>query len=191
MEIKNFFKKAKWDNIIISILTLAIGILCVVMPNRAGDVLCIVFGVFLIAMGVALFTRYFVVGEIFGQHLIALSIVAIVMGTFCLVYPESLKDILTVLFGLFIVIDSVSSIADSIYCARAKIKGWVVLFVLSIATAVLGVVVMFATFDAVMIFAGISLIVDSIESLVLTIIFSRKIKQAKKQIFDDNEIIIK
>lgn len=181
--VKNFFKKVKWDSIIISILTLVIGILCVAMPDRAGDVLCIVFGSFLIGMSIGLFVRYFTVDRLFGEHLIISAIAMFILGIFCLVYPNSLQGILTVLFGLFIVMDSVSSLTDSIYCAKVKIRGWSVLFVLSILTACLGISVMFSNFDTVMIFAGCSLIIEGVKRFVLTLVYSHKIKQAKKQLF--------
>ena len=76
-EFKNFCKKIKWDSIIISILTLIIGVLCVVMPEKSGDVLTIVFGSFLIAMGVAIIIRLFTIDSFFGEHLLLLSILSI------------------------------------------------------------------------------------------------------------------
>lgn len=193
-EIKKFFKKFKWDSILIAVLTIAIGILCVVLPSTTGDVLCIVFGSFLIAMAVALFIRFFSIGRLLGAHLLVCSAVMLVLGLFCLIYPNSIQSILTVLFGLFIVVDSISSLSESIYCAKAKVKGWSVLFVFSILTIALGVGVMFSTFDTVMIFAGCSLIIEGVKRFVLTLSFSHKIRQAKKeinkQLDKENDIII-
>lgn len=187
---KEFFKKVKWDSIIISTLTIVLGILCVVMPNRIADVLCIVFGCSLIAMSIALFVRYFAFDIILGQHILISAVVMCISGVFCLIYPNSLQNILTVLFGIFIVVDSISTIEDSIYCAKANIKGWLVLMILSMLTLVLGIAVMFSTFDTVMIFAGCSLIIEGVKRLVLTLVYSHKIKTAKKQILNNNEIII-
>lgn len=187
--IKAFFRRIKWDSIIVSLLSIAIGILCVVMPDRAGDVLCLVYGASLIAISVALFVSYFVYDRLFGAHLLITAVVTLILGIFCLVYPNALQNILTVLLGLFIVIDSASSLADSMYCAKAKIRGWSVLFVLSILTAALGVSVMFANFDAVMIFAGCALIFEGVKRFVLTIVYSRKIKAAKKKLYQKEDII--
>ena len=89
---------------------------------------------------------------------------------------------MTVLFGMFIVLDSVSSLSDSIYLCKAKIRGWTVLFVLSLITIILGVSVMFSSFETVMIFAGCSLIIEGVRKFVTTLIYSRKIKVAKKQL---------
>ena len=42
---------------------------------------------------------------------------------------------------------------------------------------------MFGTFETITLFAGISLIIDGVESLILTIVYSYRIKKAKKQLF--------
>lgn len=194
-KVQGFFKKVKWDSIIIATLTIVFGILCVAMPTRAGDVLCIVFGAMLLTMSVALFVRFFAVDRFFGANLLIAAAVMLILGIFCLVYTSTLQSILTVLFGIFIFVDSMTSLTDSILCAKAKIKGWWVLFVLSILTACLGICVIFSNFDTVMIFAGCSLIIEGLRRLVTTLVFSHKIKQAKKQLSqtqNDNpdEIII-
>lgn len=181
-KVQGFFKKVKWDSIIIATLTIVFGILCVAMPTRAGDVLCIVFGAMLLTMSVALFVRFFTVYRFFGANLLIAAAVMLILGIFCLVYTSTLQSILTVLFGIFIFVDSMTSLTDSILCAKAQIKGWWVLFVLSILTACLGVCVIFSNFDTVMIFAGCSLIIEGLRRLVTTLVFSHKIKQAKKQL---------
>ena len=93
----------------------------------------------------------------------------------------SLRDLLTVIFGIFIVIDGSTSIADSIECARAHVEGWVGMLILSVVTVVLGGLVMFGPFDTVMIFAGISLIIDGICDIIMICVFSHKVREAKKK----------
>lgn len=179
---KNFCKKVKWDSFIISILSIVIGILCVAMPSRSADIICIIFGCALIAIGITLFVRFISFESIFGEHILIFAIIMIIFGIFCLVYPNMIKSMMTVLCGIYIIIDSASSLNDSIYLARAEYKGWLVLFILSLACIVLGVCVMFSTFDTVVIFAGVSLIIEGVKRFALTIIYSKKIKEAKDYI---------
>lgn len=188
-KIKEFFKRAKWDSIIIAVLTVLVGILCVAVPSRIADVLCIVFGISLIAMSIAVFVRYFAYGKFLGEYFLVSAIVMLALGVFCLVYPNTIQGILTVVFGLFIIADSIESLTDSICCAKAKIKGWIVLLVISLITMVLGAIVMFSTFETVMIFAGCSLIIEGVRRFIVTCVFSSRIKQAKKQLQNlDDEI---
>lgn len=113
----------------------------------------------------------------------------ILLGTFCLTNPKNIMKVLTVLFGLYIVIDGTTSIVDSVYCAKAKIKGWGLLLVLAILSIGLGTAVMFSTFDTIMIFAGCSLIIDGVCDIIETIVFSHKIKEAKKKLLEGSKII--
>ncbi|MGN1258638.1 MAG: HdeD family acid-resistance protein [Christensenellales bacterium] len=187
--IKEKLKKFKWDSIIISVLTIVVGILCVALPAKAGNVLCLVFGYALIVMGIGLIIKYFTEVQLFSERLIIFGILMIIWGIFCLVYPNIIKGAVTVMFGLFIVVDSLSSLSDSIYCARAKVKGWPILLTLSILTIILGISVMFSNFSAVVIYAGISLIVEGVKRLIITLTYSRKIKQAKSTIVNDAIIL--
>lgn len=190
-EAKKFFKKVKWDSIITSILTILVGILCVAMPEGSAKVICIVFGISLLIIGATLLVRYFVFDPLFGGSLLIVSMAMIISGIFCLVNLAAVQSILTVLIGLFILVNSISSLADSVYCARARISGWWALLTLSILTAALGVAVMFSNFSTVMIFAGVSLIVDGATYLITTIAFNHKIKQAKKVLLDKaNDIVL-
>lgn len=187
--IKEFLKKLKWENIIVAILTICFGILCIALPNSVGNVLCIVFGSFLIAIGCSLLIKYFAFDRLIGASVLILSITTITLGIFCIIYPSSLQEILTVLIGLFIIISSLSILCDSIYCAKTKQTGWAILFILSLITCILGIIVMFGTFETITLFAGISLIIDGVETLILTIVYSFKIKNAKKRLFSlRNEI---
>lgn len=57
------------------------------------------------------------------------------------------------------------------------------MFILSLITAIMGVFVMFfSTFDFVMVFAGVSLIVEGVRRLVITLTFSSRIREAKRQV---------
>lgn len=181
-----FLKKLKWDSLTVAIAAIVMGILCVVMPTGIGDVLCIAFGCLLIATSIVLFVRLFTFNGLFGANLLISAVVSFISGIFCLVYPGVLQSVLTVLFGLFILIDSLASLSDAILCAKAQTKGWVLLFILSLITACLGVAVMFSTFETVMIFAGVSLIFEGVERLVITLIYSHKIKEAKKIVLGDD-----
>lgn len=186
---KEFFKKVKWDSIIISILTIALGILCVALPKTSGDAICIVFGCSLIAVGLMMFIRFFAYEHILGEYLFILAMLTVILGVFCLVYPNAIKSVVTILFGLYIVVDASVSLSDSISLARARIKGWFLLFILSLLSVCLGIVVMFSNFETVMIFAGISLILGGVRRMAMTLTFSKKVRDAKKKLLDNQEHI--
>lgn len=188
-KVKKFFTKLKWENIIAAILAIVVGVLFIILPKDSADVLCLIAGILLIFAGSFTLVAYIFSGFFLGAHLLIVGIMLILLGTFCLANPENIMEVLTVLFGLYIVIDGTTSIVDSVYCAKAKIKGWGLLLVLAILSIGLGTVVMFSTFDTIMIFAGCSLIIDGVCDIVETIVFSHKIKEAKKKLLEGSKII--
>lgn len=182
-ELRKCLNKCKWDSYVIAALSIVVGILAMVFPDEAGNILCLVAGIALIVAGIALFIRFLAYGGLmFGGYALIMTVTTIALGVFCLVYPELIKGILTVLFGIFIIVDSADSMAESIEVSRVHMPGWFCMFILSLVTAMLGVCVMFSKFDTVMIFAGISLVVDGVRNLVMTIVFSSKIRKARKEL---------
>ena len=168
-EIKRQIKIAKWDKVITALLAVIIGVLFIVLPDSSSDVLCAISGIVLMVAGVVAIVAFASYGFFFSGH--------------------ALKDLLTVIFGIFIVIDGSTSIADSIECARAHVEGWVGMLILSVVTVVLGGLVMFGPFDTVMIFAGISLIIDGICDIIMICVFSHKVREAKKILHDKDDVI--
>lgn len=181
-ELKKAFRKCKWDSILAASLAIIVGILFIVLPSASANVLCAVAGILLIAVGVFSVVAFISGGLLFGGSALIFGLAFLLSGLFFLIHPEMIKGILTVLFGIFIVADGASTMVDSIYCAKARVQGWFWLLLLSAISIVLGCVVTFGTFDTVMLFAGISLIVDGIGDLIITLFFSHKIKEAKKTI---------
>ena len=188
-KVKKFFTKLKWENIIAAILAIVVGVLFIILPKDSADVLCLIAGILLIFAGSFTLVAYIFSGFFLGAHLLIVGIMLILLGIFCLANPENIMEVLTVLFGLYIVIDGTTSIVDSVYCAKAKIKGWGLLLVLAILSIGLGTAVMFSTFDTIMIFAGCSLIIDGVCDIIETIVFSHKIKEAKKKLLEGSKII--
>ena len=90
-ELKKQFKLAKWDSILISAIVIAVGVLCIAMPDRSADVLCVVFGCSLLAIGITVFVKSVLYGGLFTSTAIVLSISLTVTGIFCLVNPVYLN----------------------------------------------------------------------------------------------------
>ena len=191
MEKQNIFKKLKWDSIIVAALTIILGLLCVILPKGSGTALTYIFGAALVAMGITAVVRYFWGLRLISDMSLVIGTLMITLGVFTLINPSAIQAILVVLLGVFIIIDSMTEISESIYCARANVSGWFWLFLASVLTLVLGIVVAFSNFETVMILAGIALIIEGLKRLIITLVCAGKIREAKKQLMNAaNEIII-
>lgn len=180
--IRGYFKALKWRSLIVAFSAVLLGLLFILTPQASANVICYVAGILLLASGIAAVATYLASGRLFGSYALVSGIVLLVCGVFCLLRPEIVQGLLTVLFGVFLVIDGMMSVQDGVDCARAKLSGWWVLALLGAITIVLGCVVLFGKFDSIMLLAGISLIIDGVFDLIATLVFSKRIRTARQKL---------
>ena len=171
--IRGYFKALKWRSLIVAFSAILLGLLFILTPQASADVICYVAGILLLASGVAAVISYLASGRLFGSY-------ALVSGI--LLRPEIIQGLLTVLFGVFLVIDGMMTLQDGVDCARARLAGWWVPALLGAVTIALGCVVLFGKFDSIMLLAGISLIVDGVFDLIVTFAFSKRIRTAREKL---------
>ena len=180
--IRGYFKALKWRSLIVAFSAILLGLLFILTPQTSANVICYVAGILLLASGIAAVISYLASGRLFGSYALVSGIVLLVCGVFCLLRPEVIQGLLTVIFGVFLIIDGMVTLQDGIDCARAKLGGWWVLAVLAVITIALGCVVLFGKFDSIMLLAGISLIVDGVFDLIVTFAFSKRIRTAREKL---------
>ena len=173
--IRGYFKALKWRSLIVAFSAILLGLLFILTPQASADVICYVAGILLLASGIAAVISYLASGRLFGSYALVSGIVLLVCGVFCLLRPEIIQGLLTVLFGVFLVLDGMD-------CARARLAGWWVPALLGAVTIALGCVVLFGKFDSIMLLAGISLIADGVFDLIVTLAFSKRIRTAREKL---------
>lgn len=180
--LKDYLKKIKWESLFTALFAVVVGILFLVFPSSSSYILCYTAGAIFITLGVVYIIRYITGNYIFGSYMLLLSILLLIVGIFCLSRPNVIQAIITVIFGIFLIIDGVIKMQEGVEYSRVPVKGWWTVILFAIASIALGIVVMFGTFENVMIFAGVSLIVDGVFDFITTLVFSSKIRQVEKEI---------
>ncbi len=180
--LKNFFKKVKWESLLVSIVAIAFGIVFVALPESSGNGVCYALGAIFICLGSFLLVRHFIVDWLFFSNLFVLGALMITAGILCFAKPELTKSILTVIFGGYLIIDGFSQLQDGVNCVNQKVKGAWWLFILAIISILFGCIVAFGTFDYIMMVCGISLIIEGICNIITTLKFSTYIKKTEKNI---------
>ena len=121
--IRGYFKALKWRSLIVAFSAVLLGLLFILTPQASADVICYVAGILLLASGIAAVISYLASGRLFGSYALVSGIVLLVCGVFCLLRPEIIQGLLTVLFGVFLVIDGMMTLQDGVDCARARLAG--------------------------------------------------------------------
>ena len=110
--IRGYFKALKWRSLIVAFSAILLGLLFILTPQASADVICYVAGILLLASGIAAVISYLASGRLFGSYALVSGIVLLVCGVFCLLRPEIIQGLLTVLFGVFLVIDGMMTLQD-------------------------------------------------------------------------------
>ena len=183
-ELKKQFRLFQIERIVYALLMAAMGVLFILMPAQSANVLCTITGVVLLSVGLVLVITYFMRTVLFGGLSLVFGMLLTLSGILCLIHPEVVQSLLTVLMGLIVIVDGSSLFMNSIECARVKIKGWFWMLLLSLLVLALGGVVLFGNFTAVMYVAGCALIIDALSKVIITLVFGNRIHEAHKQIHD-------
>lgn len=131
--------------VLLSILYVVLGLVLLIWPVTVMDVLCYLTGGILLLYGV-----FAIVGfcraeaRTAGSFLtLLLGIVAAAVGAVLLLQPALFQSILTIILGIYILIDGLLNLMRALELRRMEHGGWTIYLVLSLITVVLGLVVVF------------------------------------------------
>ncbi|MCC8042889.1 MAG: DUF308 domain-containing protein [Oscillospiraceae bacterium] len=181
------FLKENITNLVICLCEIVIGIVLIVNPVGFTSGVIIAMGIFLLILGIANAIGYFrtppeVAAR--GQGL-TLGIIYLAIGIFCVANSRwfvAVFPLLTVLYGVFILVMGLVKIQWMVNLIRLKRKQWFVALVSAIISLGAAFIIFnnpFATTAALWTFSAIMLIVDAILDII-TIFYKNKVESDAK-----------
>ncbi len=164
-------KKLKWNLILMSVLYLALGIFLLLVPGTALNVVCYALGAVVLICAVVQLVRYFVVERgIFQSQLTLISgLVCLGLGAFLIIRSDIVVRILPIVFGLFVIFDSLGRIQNALELRRCNYESWKGFLLLALLSIALGVVMIlnpFGTMETLVMAIGIILIIEGALNLL-------------------------
>lgn len=164
---KKFAKDVLTDFALMSVLFILLGVLFLVFPETSGKMVCYILAGVLCILGVIRIVNYFLaeVASESYQPDFTVGIVLFGFGIFIFAKPQVILSILPIAVGISVLLDSLLKLQSAIDMLRMKSSGWWVMLILTLITAVLGVIMLvnpFATAAVFLQFIGISLIVTGL-----------------------------
>ena len=187
---KEMWRQFRKGAIAVSCCMLALGILMVLWPDISALTICIILGIFCIAAGMYAMVRYFKLGVagLFFRSDLSFGICSILLGVLLLLHPYGAMIFLPIAAGFFMIIGSVLDIQVSIEMRRLHFGNWGVMLILGIINIIFAFLLLMNPFQGasvLVIFVGISLVVDSIQNFYSIYCISKAIKASKSnQIID-------
>ena len=179
-----FFSHIKWTYVIISVFFLALGVLLLVRPESSLTVICRCLGVLTALFGVVRILQYILrkPDHIGQRYDLAGGLFCLLIAALLIFRAKEVAAILSVIVGIFILIDSVFKLQVSLDARRADIGAWALMLILTCVSLVLGILLVFDTFKGqaiISIIMGCALIYDALADLFTMFYVSRIVKNVK------------
>lgn len=191
-KLKQALKKFRIQASVAAVALIIIGLMFIIFRDTSLDIICYVAGALLAVWGVLCLVTFFATGMGRAQAGdLTLGLTLILIALILFIKPWVITGIITVLFGIALIVDGAVKLQQFVAMNKAKIKSrWAVLAI-AIISLVLGILIVFDPFGgAIMIFAGISLIVAGVMDLcAIGITKNFKVKSEENIIdLDDDDI---
>ena len=135
------FKRIKWSYVVLSVMFLLLGIYLVVNPETSLIMICRILGAAMAVFGVMKIVLYFI-REVEGVAIrfdFAVGLFCIILGALMLWRAPALTDVLSVMIGLLVLVDSVFKLQVAVDSRRMGAHSWWVTLVCTVVCLVLGV----------------------------------------------------
>ena len=177
-------KKWKWIFIGIACAMMLLGLCLVIWPQISATVLCYLFGALILVTGVIRIVCYIRRGisAFFHYYELPLGLLDILLAVFFFSRSRYVVLALPVVIGIMIMVESIFELQMAIDLKRLGLGRWWSMLALSILSILFSFLLILDPFEGsttLMIFIGLTLIVDGIQSLCSVIYASRYIKRVK------------
>lgn len=176
---------AKLGYMLLSVFFCGLGIFFIVKPEISITTIGIIIGSALIVFGGVKLVGYFSkdLYRLAFQFDLQFGILLIVLGLITLIKPDETMTLMCIMFGIAIFTDSLFKITIALQSKKFGIKQWPLVFVLSLLTAVVGLLLIFRPLDsahAIMVLFGVSLLVEGILSFCVAVTTVKVVKDQKR-----------
>ena len=136
--------KLKQQTIITSVLMMLLGLLMLVVPIKYDGTLVNILGYVIILLGTVMVWDFIACEKKLVNYIIfTLALLLILLGIYILVSGDNILKVLSVLFGILLMVDGLHSALHAwMYARRSGRKGWGLLMFLSILLFISGIVIL-------------------------------------------------
>ncbi len=184
MKLKDFVRKFRWGAMLPAILSVAMGILLIAVPEGAAVALVVSSGVLLLIAGIVS-VIVFLAGHSAGARELVAGVAEITIALWCFIAPHSALRVLMLAFGILLLVRAFAGAGDAVVAKRQGDKLWGGMLAAAIAFAALAVVVLvnpFGSLRVLSVVTGVILIADGVAELIILVRKYRRIRAAKKSV---------
>ncbi len=184
---KKLVEECKRSFILLSAGSLLLGILFLTMPRSSGLIICYICGGAALLAGVWNVVAYFrraAEDSLFRRELVW-GVIKIGAGTYIIARPQALLGVLPLVMGLVVLYDSLTKLQSALDLLRLGWQYWWSVLLAGGAAAVLGILMIadpFSTADLLIMFCGVTLVINALSDLWTLFHVSRQVKRRVKTV---------
>lgn len=170
---------------VISIISLVLGLFLVIKPEMSSNIISYVIGAGFVFYGVVHITAYILVkDEDIFQFDLAKGLITSAIGLFFIFKPTFIVSLLPLALGIVILCNGIMSLQSACNFYRNGKKHWLTVFIPSLITIILGVLVVINPFEwakTLLIIIGCILIWNAIWDIWTHYCITKRIKEFEKK----------
>lgn len=180
--------RLSWTEIILGAAAILLGLLLLIWPNLAVNVLLNGIGIFCIVVGVILIVRYFMLDtrQAIVSNDLAIGLTWIAGGVLIIALKSLLISILPFFFGLIVLIGGLVKVQGALSFKRMNSVHWYLELICALVSILLGVLILINPFSTAMLLMrviGAALLIEGVSDLISC----RQFKRTKEQFFIEFE----
>lgn len=184
-----FFSHIKWTYVIISVFFLALGIVMIAWPEASLTLICRGLGILTAVFGVIRVLQYFFrAPQGIGQRYdLAGGLFCLLIAALLILRAKEVAAILSVIIGIFILIDSVFKLQIALDAHRSDVAAWGMMMIFACVSLLLGILLVFDTFRGqavISVIMGCALVFDALVDLFTVFYVTRVVRGVRSAVQD-------
>ena len=166
----NTLKAVKWSYILCSAVFCIMGGLLILWPRISITVLCYLIGALFIVSGIIKIVGYCSedLYKLAFQFDLALGVFAVAIGVIMLLFPKGILSLFHMVIGVIVLTDAVFKLQTAADAKKFGLSKWWIILLNAILSGLLGLLLIVRPFDSatvIMVFIGITLLIDGIQNM--------------------------
>lgn len=146
------------------------GIILLINPGMAADVLCRICGVLMLVFGIVKLFGYFSrdLLQLAFQFDFAMGVISSLIGFVMIFWSKQFMEALIIGMGVFMLADALLRVQTALDAKKIGVKTWWLILIMALITAVIGTLLFlkpYSGLEGVVILIGLNLVIDGILNL--------------------------
>lgn len=183
MEMVKGFRKSM---VVLSVCYVIAGVILLFWPDMSMDIFCKALGIGMLIIGITHIIIYFTKDHMQNimQMDLVVGVVCAAFGAFLLLHPDFVETAMPFAVGILLMIGAIVKLQNAIDMKRLKFTQWKAVLALAIVMLLMGALLIYNPFAGriLLIYIGISLILDGALNIVCMLLISRKVKKMARKL---------